>query len=181
MVLRNTVQSIIFVATIMILSLFMLSGSALAEGASNQNSLEADAKNLTPADGKSLVYFFYGRSSCRGNLEISLDGASSFLNKDMFVLWEVPSGTHEIKVALPPRGISTNPVPITADLAIETKAGSVYYYRLLHEGEAGDDDYRLVPIRTSAGQKYVAGDSLAGWFEDGAVVYQNQQLLSSAE
>ena len=96
----------------------------------------------------------------------------------MFVLWEVPAGEHRLEVAVPPRGTGKGLVPVTADLTIDTKAGSVSYYRLLSDG---DDDYRLVPIRTSAGRKYVASKSLVSWFQDGRLLYHNEKLLTSSE
>jgi hypothetical protein len=206
MAFRSKLQSIMYVSTIVVLSLLVLTGSASAQETLNPASPEdRAAQNLVPAAGKSLVYFFYGRYYPRGDLNVSLDGASCPLNKDMFVLWEVPAGDHQLEVVFPKKVIARSAegyyrlVPIntstgrkyvfdralvresdshTVRLTVTTEPGSVSYYRLL---KGGNDDYRLVSIRTSAGRKYVADCSLVSWFQDGALVYQNEQLLTSAE
>ena len=163
----------------LVIGLMALAGCALSPKAvGSYTSEDNDAKNLTPAEGKALVYFFYGRSSS-SNLDISLDGAKTPINGQMYAVWEIPAGTHTLEVIVP--GASDWETK-TAKTSVDASAGSIQYYRVISyakEESAAVKEmlYQLSPIGNSDGKEYVQAFALISRFRDGERIYYNEALL----
>lgn len=160
-------------------ALLALSGCSSAPKAVGSYAPEdVEAKNLTPAQGKALVYFFYGRSYGWGNIEIALDGASSPINGQMYVVWDVPAGRHVLSAIVPGQNELFRKI---AKTSLDTPAGSVHYYRLIAYKKEESDPvsetlYRLAPADNSEGKEFVQAYSLISWFRDGERIYYNDAL-----
>ena len=162
------------------LALLELSGcSSVPKAAGSYAPEDIEAKNLTPAQGKALVYFFYGRAYGWGNIEIALDGAASPINGQMYVLWEVPAGTHTLKASVPRKHEWETK---TAKISLDAPAGSIQYYRLISykkdEGDTVSETlYQLSAANHSRGEESIQAYSLISWFRDGERIYYNDTLL----
>jgi len=167
-----------------LLSLLAFSGCASTPQAVGIYTPEdIDAKNLTPAPGMALVYFFYGRDYGWGNIEISLDSASSPINGQMYVLWEVPAGTYSLAMIMPENNELSLKI---AKTSVKAPAGSIQFYRTISYKEEESDPvskvlYQLVPARDSDGKKFVQAFSLVSWFRNGERIYYNDALPNLAK
>jgi len=137
-----------------------------------------EAKNLTPGEGKALVYFFYGRLSSR-NIEIALDGAMTPINGQMYAVWEVPAGKHTLEVMVPGQIEWENK---TAKASIDVSPGSIQYYRVISYAKEESATvkeilYNLAPIGNSDGKEFVQAFALVSRFRDGERIYYNEALL----
>ena len=173
---RNRIKSLALLVMLLVIS-GCVSSAPQAVGSYTPEDLQA--KNLTPPSGKALVYFFYGRDYLWGNLEIALDGAMSLINRQMYIVWEVPAGTHQLNASLPGRSV----VPKTASVSVNVAAGEVVYYRLLayvkEEGGSGAREtlYRFSPMKAQQGKTYIDAYTLVSWFRDGQRIYYDESRL----
>ncbi|GAK50809.1 hypothetical protein U14_02050 [Candidatus Moduliflexus flocculans] len=166
------------------ISVLMLSGcSSAPKVVGSYTQEDIDAKSLTPAQGNALIYFFYGRGYGWGNVEVSLDGASSLINEQMYVVWEVPAGKHTLAMIMP--GQNTLSLKI-AKKSLNAPAGSIQFYRAVSYKKEESDTvsellYQLIPASDSDGKEFVRAYSLVSWFRDGERIYYNDTLLNRAE
>ncbi len=163
------------------LMLIVMSGcaSSAPQAVGSYTTEDTQAKNLTPPSGKALVYFFYGRDYLWGNIEIALNGAMSLINKQMYVVWELPAGSYQLNAVLPGR----SSVPETANATVNAATGSTSYYRLMAYVEEEDASskptlYALVEMENKKeGQTYIDAFSLVSWFRDGQRIYYDDSRL----
>ena len=131
---------------------------------------EVQAKDLTPAPGKSLVYFYYGRKPGIMTIEVSLDGAASVIDQGIYIVWELEPGRHTFHVKIE-RWMSVEEF----STSITTKSDQTSYYRL-HSSNENKDRYTFLPASESAGRKSIHKFSLMAWFRDGNRVFQRELM-----
>lgn len=168
-----------YMMVVMLAGLLAFSGCAsVPKAVGSYTPEDNEAKNLTPTEGKALIYFFYGRSSSN-NIEIALDRASSLINGQMYVVWEVPAGTHTLEVLVPGASEWENK---TAKTSIDASAGSIQYYRTISYAKEESATvkeilYQLSPIGNSEGKEFIQAFALISRFRDGERMYYNEALL----
>lgn len=175
----KTYSMSIYAIIMICISVLMLSGCSSAPKAIDSYTPEdIEAKNLTPAQGKALIYFYYGRGYGWGNVEISLDGASSPINEQMYVVWEVSAGKHTLAMIMPEQNALSLKI---AKKSLNVPAGSIQFYRAISYKKEESDTvsellYQLIPASDSDGKEFVRSYSLVSWFRDGERVYYNDKL-----
>ncbi len=146
-----------------------------------QTAEDIQTKNMLPPPGKALVYFYYGRFIAGGGAEVSLDGISSQIGKDRYIVWEVAPGEHTLEFLL--KKVMSQKT-MTSTLSCEPD--QIYYYRLYSytdksQQSRGVTAYDIRRSKDSDGRKKIQEFSLTAWFRDGEAVFRRESETSPKE
>lgn len=153
------------IVLVVVMSVIVLLGCAFQATPKIPSPTTITTRTLQPAPGKALVYylseFYYP-----GSANAVLDGMTSPITRNTYVVWEVEPGEHQLEFKQS-AGILTD----DQSLKITCEAGQTYFFHLIVGDPSVDPDSRkLAAYKTATGRAKVAEFFCAGWFRDGALV-----------
>ena len=154
---RNIVRiSLFFVLLICIEGLFWGCGTTADIPPSEMN---AELPHQIP-EGKALVYFYYGRKYLFGTTAVELDGKSSLIEKDTYILWEVEPGEHQLSFTFERKWYTK-----TVEKTITCEPDQQYFYYLYPYTEDDEPRHKILQASSNTGHKKIQQFRLMRWFK----------------
>ena len=146
---------------VLMILLWTLGGCAAKSVNSPPSKATTQTRALQPSPGKALVYYV-NRLIYVGSAEIALDGMSSPLERDTYIVWEVAPGEHHLEFKK-----SATIFTETVGLDIFCEAEQIYYFHMIGNDR---ETHEIVQVKNNQGREAVEMYTVAAWFRDGESV-----------
>ena len=110
---------------------------------------QAEIQRQIP-EGKSLVYFYYTKTYLLGTTAVALDGKSSPIKKNSYVLWEVEPGQHQLTFTFERKWYKK-----TVEKTITCEPNQRAFFHLYAYTENDEAQHKILQASADAGQKRI--------------------------
>lgn len=110
---------------------------------------QAEIQHQIP-EGKSLIYFYYTKKYLLGTTTVALDGKSSLIEKDSYVLWEAEPGQHQLTFTFERKWYKK-----IVEKIIICEPNQRYFFYLYPYTEDDEPQHKILQASANTGQKKI--------------------------